>query len=79
MDSIGKEVIYELHNRVRKNVSRCRANLKEIHDLLIGDLVVMIPCAKFNRGLKNILGEIKAFTRYVSCKHLKNKSGRKLT
>lgn len=72
-------MINELHRSVRQNNKRRKVILKGIDDLIVADLVEMIPYAKINREYKYILVLINDFPEFVWCVPIKNKTGKEVT
>lgn len=79
MSKIKEDIVNEIHKPSRKTFRRRRVIIKGINDLIVADLVEMIPYAKLNKRYKYILVVINAFTKYVWCEPLKNKTGKEVT
>lgn len=79
MNDVKKDIVNELHRPARKNFPRRSVVLFGLNDLCQADLVEMIPYSRSNRGFKYILIIINAFSKYVYCEPVKNKSGKEVT
>lgn len=79
VSNVKQDIVNELHKPTRKNFQRRRVLIKGLSDLLVGDLIEMIPYAKFNKGYKYILVVINAFSKYIWAVPIKNKSATTVT
>lgn len=60
-------------------LDRRKVILKEVDELVIDDLVEMIPYANINRGYKYILTVINAFSKFAWCEPIKDKTEKEVT
>lgn len=74
-----KDVVDEIHSNARRNFRRRGVIIKGINDLIVGDLIEVIPYAKLNKNFKYILVVINAFTKFVWVEPLKNKTAREVS
>ena len=74
-----RDIINELFKSARKNFLRRRVIIKGMDDLWQGDLVEMIPFAKFNNNYRYLLTVIDSFSKKAWAIPVKNKTAEDVT